>query len=136
MLIDGLHSGKSQIDFPWQLIAMFRVACRLPNRLYDRVISGTATNPFTWGDAVKDAVLWVLGGLGLFALVRYYLNNMAVEVDRVWRVIGLVALPFICLAMLMLSARIRRSAKVPVLIVLMATPIALVAAILAWMGVW
>lgn len=136
LLIGGLNSDTSQIDFPWQLIAMFRVACRLPNRLYDRVISGTATNPFTWGDAMRDAVMWVVGGLVLFSAVRYYLTNVADDIDPVWRITGVIALPFVCLTALVFSGRVRRSAKVPVLIVVMGTPIVLITGILAWIGVW
>ncbi len=136
LLINGLATGKSRIDFPWQLIAMFRVACRLPNRLYDRVISGTATNPFTWGDAVRDAVVWVMGGLAVFISAPFFLNKVAATVDPVWGTIGRVALPFLCLAILVFSGRIRRSAKVPVLIVLMAAPVAVIAGVLSWIGVW
>ena len=132
LLIKGLVDRQSRIDFPWQLHAMFRVACRLPNRLYDRVISGGATNPFTWADAVRDAFIWVVGGFAVFLFARYSFK----DADPAWQMAWHFAIPLMGLAAVILSGRLRRSAKVPVLIILMTAPLTLAVGILSWFGVW
>lgn len=133
-LVDGIRRGESEINFPWQLISMMKFAGRLPNRLYDRVVWGSATNPVTWGIAARDACLWVLGGVVLCLLAWYSLRQVSASTAQTLSTAYRFGFPVLGLAALVLSKRLRKSIKVPIVIVVFSVPLAIIAGLVQWLG--
>lgn len=134
IMVQGIRSGDSQINFPRPLIAMLKFATSLPDRLYDRVIWGSATNPVTWGIAARDACLWVGGGVLVWLLAWYSLRLVPSASASTLRTVYQFGLPVLSLAALVIAKRLRQSIKVPILMLLMSVPLLIVAAIVRWIS--
>lgn len=129
-LVQGLFSGASEINFPWQLVAMMKFANWLPNRLYDRLVWGSVTNPVTWGTAVRDASLWVAGWVTACLVAVFSTRLVSTEMAQNLLSVCRIAAPLLWIVMLYLSQRIRGTVKVPILIVLFSIPLAVIAAVI------
>lgn len=133
IMVQGIRAGDAQINFPSPLIAMLKTASSLPNRLYDRVIWGSATNPVTWGMAARDACLWVAGGIAVFLAAKYSLTRVSESTAGTLRTVYQFGLPVLSLMALVVSKKLRKSIKVPILIVLMSVPLAVITALVRWL---
>jgi short-subunit dehydrogenase len=128
VLVRGLLRGDSEINFPRQAVLLSRLAAALPNRLYDRAIWGTSA--VSWGTAARDAVLWLAGGAAVCLIAWLSLSLASPTAARTLKLVYQVVLPVLGMAGLIASRWIRGSSKVPVLILILGTPLAAVTAVL------
>lgn len=131
-LVHGLLRGASEINFPWQLAVLTKVARSLPNWLYDRVMWGTSS--VSWGTAARDAFFWVTAGLAVCVLAWLSVRAAPAPVSETLKAVYSLAMPALYVAALVVSRLLRGSTKVPILIVVLSLPLAAVAAI-GWL-VW
>ncbi|MCH2210244.1 MAG: SDR family NAD(P)-dependent oxidoreductase [Fuerstiella sp.] len=124
LLVQGMIKGKSEINFPWQLVTIMKFAQRLPNRLFDRAVIGSVTNPVTWTAAAGDAVLWVSGALVAWGLFRFTLRTVSPPTAETLTLLGRVAVPLLVTGVLIVSKRLRGSIKIPILIVIVSVMLA------------
>jgi short-subunit dehydrogenase len=132
LLVRGIQSRASEIDFPWQLVLMVKLAGLLPNRLYDRAMAGT--NRVSWGTAARDACLWLLGGVAACLAAWLALRGAPPSTAATLKSVYAVGFPLLGLASLVISRQLRGSSKVPILIVVLGLPLAAIAAAVLLLG--
>lgn len=127
MLVGGMLKGATEINFPWQAVLLTKLGGIVPSSLYDRAMSDKTG--VSWRTAALDAILWLVGGIGACVALWLWLRSQTSPAAVTMRTVFPLALPLLGLAVLALSRRLRGSTKVPILIVLLGIPLAIVAAL-------
>ncbi len=128
-LIEGIRKKKTEVNFPWQLVLLARVASHLPNRLYDKVMMGKSK--VSWGTAAKYAFFWSIGGALACSLLWLLLKSVAPETASTIKTIYAWAFPVAGLFSLIVSRLLHGTTKVPILILVMGTVLTALAS-LGW----
>ena len=127
VLVGGMLKGAMEINFPWQAVLMTKLGGIVPNGLYDRAMSDKTG--VSWGTAAFDAVLWLAGTVAACVGTWLWLRSQTGQAAETMRSIFPFTVPLLGLIVLALSKRLRRSMKVPILIVAMGIPLAVIAAL-------
>lgn len=135
-LVREMLKGRSEINFPWQLAVAVKVARRLPNDLYDRLIWSAGSGAVTWRTAAKDACLWLAFAVATCLLARLAPRWLSPSTAETLHQALPFALPILGLLMLGASREVRGSTKVPILIVALGLPIAAITGITRLLGLW
>lgn len=97
---------------------MIKFARRLPNRMFDRAVTRSTTNPVTWRIAARDAVLWASGGLVIWGLARFTLRTVSPPTAKTLTLLNRIAVPVLGAGVLIVSKRLRGPIKIPILTVI------------------
>lgn len=128
LLVEGIQTRTPEINFPWQLVTMVKLAGMLPSRLYDKALGGS--NKVSWGTAARDACLWLLGGVAVCLLAWLSVRDASSEMAGRLKIVYSTFLPLLGLASLYAARSVRGSSKVPILMLILGVPLAVIAAVL------